>query len=57
MDQNKATKTQTELEMEEYLRENKDTFYKKSSADVGSRIHESQEVKRVAINSGFTNVK
>ena len=57
MDQNKVSKTQTELDMEEYLRQNKETFYKKSSAEVGSRIQESQEVKRLAINSGFTKVK
>ena len=45
------------LMLEEYLKQNKDTFYKKSSSTIGSRIHESPDIERIAIHSGFTRVK
>ena len=57
MDNKKVIKTQTELDMEEYLKNNKDTFYKKSSSKVGSRIQESDDIERIAIHAGFTKVK
>ena len=56
MEKTKVTKTQTEKEMEEYLRQNKDNFYKKSSSKIGSRIQESPDIERIAINAGFTKV-
>lgn len=51
-----VSKTQTEKEMEEFLRQNADVVYKKSSAKVGSRIHEKTDNERVVIDGGFTKV-
>jgi len=57
--ENKETvsKTQTEMEMEEFLKNNADVVYKKSSSKIGSRIEEKMDNERIVIDGGFTKVK
>jgi hypothetical protein len=52
-----VTKTQTEMEMEEFLKNNAEVVYKKSSSKIGSRIEEKMDNERIVINGGFTKVK
>ncbi len=56
--ENKSTvsKTQTEKEMEEFLKQNADVIFKKSSSQIGSRVQEKTENERVVIDGGFTKV-
>ena len=56
--ENKSTvsKTQTEKDMEEFLRKNADVVYKKSSTKIGSRINENTDNERIVIDGGFTKV-
>ena len=49
-------KTQTEKDMEEYLKQNADVVYKKSSKVIGSRIHEKTDNERIVIDGSFTKV-
>lgn len=51
-----VSKTQTEKEMEEFLRQNADVVYKKSSAKIGSRINELTDNERIVIDGGYTKV-
>ena len=51
-----VSKTQTEKEMEEFLKQNADVIFKKSSAKIGSRIQENTDNERIVIDGGFTKV-
>ena len=51
-----VSKTQTEKEMEEFLRQNADVVFKKSSSKIGSRIQEITDNEKIVIDGGFTKV-
>ena len=51
-----VSKTQTEKDMEEFLKKNADVVYKKTSAEIGSRIHENKNNERIVIDGGYTKV-
>ena len=55
MEKSKVT-TQTEKEMEEFMKLNKDILFKRSSQQVGSRVDETIKDKRHTIDGKFTNV-
>jgi hypothetical protein len=48
--------TQTEKELEEFIKQNKDILFKKTSDEVGSRVSEGNKDKRRAIDGKFTKV-
>lgn len=56
MESKAPAKTQTEKEMEEFLRQNSDIVYKKSSSTIGSRVGENADYERIVIDGGFTKV-
>jgi hypothetical protein len=51
-----VSKTPTEKEMDEFLRQNSSVVYKKSSSKIGSRIEEKTDNERIVIDGGFTKV-
>ncbi len=48
--------TQTDKELEEFMKQNKDVFFKKTSNEIGSRVNEGNKDKRKAIDGTFTKV-
>lgn len=56
MEKSKVT-TEVDKELEEFMKQNKDVFYKKTSDEVGSRVKEGNKDKRKAIDGKFTKVK
>ena len=54
--ESKVTKTQTEKDMEEFLKQNADVVFKKSSAKICSRIQEKTDNQRIVNDAGFTKV-
>ena len=48
--------TQTDKDLEEFIKQNKDILYKKTSEEVGSRVDEGNKDKRRAIDGKFTKV-
>jgi len=58
MDQKKVIeKSNIDKEIEEFMKNNKDVLFKKSSQEVGSRVEEGNKDKRRAIDGAFTKVK
>jgi hypothetical protein len=58
MDQsNVSQKTKIDAEIEEFMRNNKEVLYKKSSQQVGSRVSEGNKDQRRSIDGAFTKVK
>jgi len=51
-----VSKTQTEKEMEEFLKQNADVVYKRSSNKIGSRVEELTDNEKKVIDGGFTKV-
>ena len=50
------TKTEIDLQIEEFMKIHKDILYKKNSQDIGSRVNEDTKEKRKAIDGKFTKV-
>jgi len=58
MDQsNVSQKSKIDAEIEEFMRNNKEVLYKKSSQELGSRVSEGNKDQRKAIDGTFTKVK
>jgi hypothetical protein len=58
MNQSKVIeKSKVDTEIEEFIKNNKNVFYKKTSQQVGSRVSEGNKDKRKAIDGSFTKVK
>jgi hypothetical protein len=57
MDQSKVSeKTKINAEIEEFIKNNKDVLFKKSSQEVGSRVSEGNKDQRKSIDGAFTKV-
>ena len=50
-------KSKIDAEIEEFIKNNKEVLYKKSSEEVGSRVQEKNREKTKAIDGNFTKVK
>ena len=58
MDQMKVIeKSRVDTEMEEFMKNNKNILFKKTSQQIGSRVDEGNKDKRKAIDGSFTKVK
>ena len=58
MDQSKVIeKSKVDVEIEEFIKNNKNILYKKTSQQIGSRVAEGNKDERKAIDGSFTKVK
>jgi hypothetical protein len=53
----KVTKTQTEKELEDFIKQNKDIIYKRTSDDIGKRQQEGGKQEKLVNDGAFTKVK
>ncbi len=54
--ESKFTKTETEKELEDFIKQNKNIIYKRTSDDIGKRQDEGGKQEKFVNDGGFTKV-